>query len=243
MTHTDQQRLIVLSRTRFAVNSGFTLIELLVVIAIIAVLASLMLPVVAMVRDSALSIKCLSNSRQLANAALSYANDNKGVLPGDGTGQTYFHWTFSMASYVGAEYVWGAASNNNIKMYQCPLNNPLKQTPSSGWPANYGTAYAMSQFSSILPNAAGKAGYWRDNRMKALVRVGAVKQPSEWVMWGEQRTSYWWWRVLGTTAGDVANGAAFPHRGRMSHNYVDGRVGWVTRQSYDAWKNYTLAGL
>ena len=56
---------------------GFTLVELLIVIAVIALLSSLLLPVLASAKSRAMSIKCVSNLRQLALALNVYADDNK----------------------------------------------------------------------------------------------------------------------------------------------------------------------
>ena len=59
---------------------GFTLVELLVVIGIIAVLIGVLLPTLGKARDAANRSACLSNIRQLSNAWIMYANDNKGNL-------------------------------------------------------------------------------------------------------------------------------------------------------------------
>jgi prepilin-type N-terminal cleavage/methylation domain-containing protein/prepilin-type processing-associated H-X9-DG protein len=60
---------------------GFTLIELLVVIAVIAVLAAILFPVFAKAREKARQTTCLNNQRQIATAALLYAQDHDELLP------------------------------------------------------------------------------------------------------------------------------------------------------------------
>jgi prepilin-type N-terminal cleavage/methylation domain-containing protein/prepilin-type processing-associated H-X9-DG protein len=59
---------------------AFTLVELLVVIGVIALLISILLPVLAAARRSSETAACSSNMKQVAVALRMYADDNKGLL-------------------------------------------------------------------------------------------------------------------------------------------------------------------
>ena len=66
--------------SRDKTRTAFSLVELLVVLGIIAVLISLLMPALQKARVHARTVACLSNERQIGQAMLMYANDNRGWL-------------------------------------------------------------------------------------------------------------------------------------------------------------------
>jgi prepilin-type N-terminal cleavage/methylation domain-containing protein/prepilin-type processing-associated H-X9-DG protein len=69
---------------RTSASNAFTLVELLVVIGIIALLISVLLPALNRARESARSVKCLSNLRQLSQATIMFSQENQGYMPAAG---------------------------------------------------------------------------------------------------------------------------------------------------------------
>jgi prepilin-type N-terminal cleavage/methylation domain-containing protein/prepilin-type processing-associated H-X9-DG protein len=95
---------------------GFTLIEILVVVGIIALLAAILFPVLARVREGGKRTVCISNLKQLATAARMYSQDYA---------QTYMPIQLAAAADVSPTnpYGWADAMQSyvkNIQLYQCP---------------------------------------------------------------------------------------------------------------------------
>lgn len=93
----------------------FTLIELLVVIAIIAVLASMLLPALGRARESAHSIACVNNEKQIGLAMTFYANDyNDYQIPGR------FLYTPVTGGWGNWSCILDRLYTGNTSLFHCP---------------------------------------------------------------------------------------------------------------------------
>ncbi len=84
---------------------GFTLIELLVVISIIAVLLSILMPALGVVREQGRRMVCAQNEKNMGLGLFVYANDNDGKLPMNEVDRWLFdvsYWTTDIILKTGA---------------------------------------------------------------------------------------------------------------------------------------------
>jgi len=124
-----------------ATSKGFTLIELLVVIAIIAILAAILFPVFAKVREKARQTSCLSNEKQLGLAVVQYTEDNDEAYPVATTPNAPYYncsgWASGLYSYV-----------KSAAVFHCPDDPTTATAPSV--PISYAINYAL--IPTTLPN-------------------------------------------------------------------------------------------
>jgi len=98
-------------------SMGFTLIELLVVIAIIAILAAILFPVFAKVREKARQTSCLSNEKQLGLGILQYTQDNdESFMPSDNgaVGMNGHGWGSRIYPYVKSTGVYSCPDDTYV---------------------------------------------------------------------------------------------------------------------------------
>jgi prepilin-type N-terminal cleavage/methylation domain-containing protein/prepilin-type processing-associated H-X9-DG protein len=123
------------------VLKGFTLIELMVVITIIAILAAMLLPALKKAKDTAQSIKCLGNLKQLGLAAINYADDFNGRLPptlagpGADTSNPYlWHFFIKSLGYDGGPAKAAQRYSKGYDVWYCPSSSDaLKKIKLAGW--------------------------------------------------------------------------------------------------------------
>jgi len=111
-------------RSLGSTSAAFTLIELLVVIAIIALLAAILFPVFAKVREKARQATCESNERQLGLGMLQYVQDYDETEPesyygskGDSDMTTNYKWMDAIYPYVKNEAIFTCPSDIDSPPY------------------------------------------------------------------------------------------------------------------------------
>ena len=196
---------------------AFTLIELLVVISIIAILASLLLPAIGLVRNSAQSTTCGNMQRQLGLANFVYANDNEGLaIPGI---------TWDAASVETGIWFTNVDFLNSLE-----LNNQAITSSMSAWPKRLlcpkrkpnGTAVQKS----FAYNFYWGGGYtWAAANTKCQFSISRIPSPTKSMMFSD---GLGWWAQRNWAPyydeDSVSVSCAARHRGKANVIFWDGHL-------------------
>lgn len=127
-------------------RSAFTLIEILVVIGIIAVIAAILFPVFASVRERGRRTACLSNERQLGMAMLQYVADNGETFPG-GVTWAGDRWVSQTYPYV-----------KSTTLFQCPSDGSTAGTADAigGFWVSYGLNFDLARHQFEMDPVSGE---------------------------------------------------------------------------------------
>lgn len=114
---------------------GFTLVELLVVISIIALLLAMLMPALQRARESAKTIVCRQNTKQMGVASALYSNDYGDAIVSSDAAYNYpagsppsqlhdYMWYDTLMPYIGTKAAaYGTAlkwKKGNVQVFKCP---------------------------------------------------------------------------------------------------------------------------
>ena len=125
---------------------AFTLVELLVVIAIISILASLLLPSLAVAKEKASRIKCVSNQHQVGLALIMWSDDNSQrypwqVTPGSGGSQgtpcAWIHFNVVQADMMTPQVLYCPSDFDRFAAWNFTGTN----SGCLAWNGNYAVSY------------------------------------------------------------------------------------------------------
>ncbi|BDI32352.1 hypothetical protein CCAX7_44030 [Capsulimonas corticalis] len=211
-------------------QKGFTLIELLVVIAIIAILASILFPVFAKVREKARQTSCASNLKQIGLGIMQYTQDNDEVNPYAYGNDTHpdSSWCAQIMPYV-----------KSVGVFSCPDDTYSRGAEDRDANANLITGQAPQTTSYSITLAPGNNnGDWFGDWSFSRTKLAGITSPATTIALSERWNAYHfikvgWAQDNWCDDGEYLHGqnggpaGATGHSGGSNYAFCDGHVKWM----------------
>jgi len=223
-----------LQRIHSRKSPGFTLIELLVVIGIIAVLASLLLPVLSKAKNRARATECLNNLRQLHLGWTLFTQDHDDSLPfnndTDQAGKDAAHPSWAAGWLRTANEAGDKSDGTNAALL---VGTQYAQFGSIGGYVQNANAYRCpgdksGRVRSMSMNAyMNGTGIWQDTNFVTFRKLADILNPvNTWVFMDEREDSIndGYFSVDMTTQYSIIDHPASYHDGAGNLTFADGHV-------------------
>jgi len=233
-----------------SLRNTFTLIELLVVTAIIAILASILLPVLGMAKEKGTQISCNGNFKQSNVSLISFAGDNEGDLPvAYNLGSPEENRGLDVYAFGPYNFVTLVQDYFDFKVWTCPsLNNITIDDPINDIALAINNSLKSPFFyypDRESPNFFQPVGF------KMEKNLGRFSDASKWTLSQEGSGIYTPFAVYYSTHGSGQYETQDPDN--LSHSfrrwqivpqtgsqlyginllYFDGHVEWISQQNLD----------
>ncbi len=181
-------------------RKGFTLVELLVVIAIMALLVSMLLPVLKEAREAAMRSVCAANLKHIHEAVALYVEDYRETYPCAqdplSTSPSYWLWMGRGWRRLVGPYAGASPNTENPSILFCRGDRAKDKFEATSYAYSMAFYHSPAQINAM----SSKADTYSNPRPSIGQRLDAVANPSRKILIGEWNSNHprvegdqgWW---------------------------------------------------